>query len=761
MAWTLRQSSSKGGVMADIEHLLEQLNGPQREAVLENSRPLLVLAGAGSGKTRVITTKIAYAIETLGIPPWQILAVTFTNKAASEMKERVIDMLDGRPDAGDTVIRTFHSFGAWLLRRYGAEIGLEPNFTIYDDEDSLSLLASCYPNYKRADLKPVMNSISYAKDRGLGPNDRFDFTARNDSFRSMFARYEERLREVGNVDFADLIGLSITLLKQSSAVRSAIHRRFSMILVDEYQDTNAAQFTLLKELAGGGSFVCVVGDDDQSIYRFRGAEVANILSFPSHFPNTRTIKLEQNYRSTEPILEVANAVISRNRGRHPKHLWTEQKIGDKPTLYYVQDDRDEVERVAQILRADRRFDQSAVLYRTNAQSQAFETGFKRLGIPYKVVGALQFFDREEVKDGLALLYLLTNGRDEVSFRRIINKPARAIGPTAVEKILSYRMAADGNLLSMLSLALEERALGPRALQGAATFLAAFDEARQLLEEGKLVELTTYLLSKSGLLDHYEGEDAKNGTFRVQNLEQLVNAIGQVDQSLEGFLGFLEQLALDRTTLADHDPRLDAGVTLITMHNTKGLEFDRVFVVGMEEALFPGRNAQSDEDIEEERRTFYVALTRAKRELYLLSARRRMLWGKTSMQLPSRFLGEIDKNLLSVIGGQDEYSAPSSFGGGGWQRRSTGWGSGGGTLLQQGFGKDAKTFAMKTVREEAESGTPLFEVGQRVYSESYGEGEVVASKKRPDGNEVIDVNFFGGKKATFIAKYADLEKIGGL
>ncbi len=744
--------------MADIQTLLDELNGPQREAVLENSRPLLVLAGAGNGKTRVITTKIAYAIETLQVPPHQILAVTFTNKAANEMKERVVDMLDGRSDAGEVVIRTFHSFGAWLLRRFGSEIGLEPNFTIYDDEDSLSLLASCFPDYKKSDLKPVMNAISYLKDRGLGPKSRLPFTGQNDLVRPMFTRYQERLGEVGNVDFADLIGLSIKVLERSEGVRSYIHRRFAMILVDEYQDTNAAQFSLLRHLVGPSTFVCVVGDDDQSIYRFRGAEVANILSFPSHFANTRTIKLEQNYRSTEPILQVANAVIRRNTGRHPKELWTEKKIGDKPTLYYVQDDRDEVERVAQILRSDRRYDQSAVLYRTNAQSHAFEAGFKRLGIPYKVVGALQFFDREEVKDGLALLYLLSNSRDEVSFRRIINKPARSIGPAAIEKILSYNREAEGNLFAMLAMACEQRALGPKVIDGVRPLMTAFQEARRLLESGALVDLTTHLLDESGLLAHYRGEDLKNGTFRTQNLGELVNAIGQVDQSLEGFLGFLEQLALDRTTLADHDPSQEAGVTLITMHNTKGLEFDRVFVVGMEEGLFPGRNGGRDDDLEEERRTFYVALTRAKRELFMLSAKRRMLWGKTTKQKPSRFLNEIDERLLTIIGSPEEY--PN-----GWTsqddppRSRTEWGRGGGNLIEQGFGRDAKTFAMKQMHQEIDRDTPLFPIGQRVHNQQYGEGEVVSIKRRADGEEVIEVNFFGGSRATYISKFADIEKVG--
>ncbi|MFA5447131.1 MAG: UvrD-helicase domain-containing protein [Sphaerochaeta sp.] len=744
--------------MADITHLLEALNGPQRQAVEENSRPLLVLAGAGSGKTRVITTKIAYAIESLGVPPWQILAVTFTNKAASEMKERVVDMLDGRTDAQDVVIRTFHSFGAWLLRRFGHEIGLEPNFTIYDDEDSLSLLASCYPNHKRADLKPVMRAISYAKDRGLGPHDRNLPLQGGDSMKSMFARYEQRLAEVGNVDFADLIGRSIELLRRSESTRQWCHRRFAMIMVDEYQDTNAAQFSLLRELVGPASFVCVVGDDDQSIYRFRGAEVANILSFPTHFANTRTIKLEQNYRSTEPILEVANAIIKTNKSRHPKKLWTDKTLGEKPTLYYVQDDRDEVQRVIQILRKDRRFNDSAVLYRTNAQSLAFETGLKQEGIPYKVIGALQFFDREEVKDALALLYLLINRRDEVSFRRIINKPTRGIGPSAIEKILAYRVTAEGDLLKMLALAAEEKVFGPKTREAIGKILAAFDEAARLLEIGDLVKLTMHLLEECGLLDHFEAEDRKQGTFRVQNLEQLVNAIGQVDQTTEGFLLFLEQLALDRTTLADHDPRDLDGVTLITMHNTKGLEFDRVFVVGLEESLFPGRNAESIDDIEEERRTFYVAATRAKRELYLLSAKRRMLWGRTSLQLPSRFLDEIDKRLLTIIGSPlDEPPMQGFFTRPERPSRSS-WAIGGSNLIQQGFGKSAKPFTMKTERHTQTSGEPLFVVGQRVHSDAYGEGEVISSKERPDGNEVIEVQFFGGKKATYIAKYADIEKI---
>ncbi|MDY0244812.1 MAG: UvrD-helicase domain-containing protein, partial [Sphaerochaeta sp.] len=313
--------------MAELQELMDQLNEAQKEAVLENSHPLLVLAGAGSGKTRVITTKIAYAIEQLGIPPYKILAVTFTNKAANEMKQRVGEMLEGRSDVNDCNIRTFHSFGAWFLRRFGSEIGLDANFTIYDDDDSLSLLASCFPNYKKRELDPIMRKISYAKDRGLTYTDNLQSLKVDSTFKRMFEAYERKLHQVGNVDFADLIGRSIELLETKPEIQQWVHRRFSMILVDEYQDSNAAQFKLLHRLVGPGTFICVVGDDDQSIYRFRGAEVQNILSFPDQYPMARTVKLEQNYRSTQNILEIANSVIKNNKGRHEKQLWTANRKG--------------------------------------------------------------------------------------------------------------------------------------------------------------------------------------------------------------------------------------------------------------------------------------------------------------------------------------------------------------------------------------------------------------------------------------------------
>ncbi|MFA7559331.1 MAG: UvrD-helicase domain-containing protein [Sphaerochaeta sp.] len=735
--------------MANIDHLLKQLNEPQREAVLENSRPLLMLAGAGSGKTRVITTKIAYAIEVLKIPPYKILAVTFTNKAASEMKERVEAMLGDNPEARDCNIRTFHSFGAWLLRRFGSEIGLGTNFTIYDDADSLSLLATLYPAYKKRELEPVMKRISAAKDRMLSPSAAMKAFHTDLLFKQMYERYEAKLRDVGNLDFADLIGRSIELLQNAPHVQEWVHSRFSMVMVDEYQDSNTAQFLLLKLLVGPSSFVGVVGDDDQSIYRFRGAEVKNILTFGSSFPKTRTIMLEQNYRSTTHILAVANSVISKNTNRHEKNLWTDNEDGPKPRLYYVQDEEDEARRIVTLLREDHGYNNSAVLYRTNAQSIAFETVFKRYGIPYKVVGALQFYEREEVKDVLALLYLLTNPKDEVSFRRIINKPARGIGPGSVEKILTYAVQSGGDLLEAVKLAVDEKSLSAKAAQGAANVVRFIEEGRRFIIDGNLVDGATFLIRESGLYDYYQEQDYLNTTAKIGNLEALVNALSTYDSSFDGLLMFLEQLTLDRTTLGSDDPRDKEGVTLITMHNTKGLEFDRVFVVGLEEQLFPGRQSESDEDIQEERRIFYVAVTRARKELYLFSAKVRRIWGKTSFQTPSRFIGEIDPSLITVEGKPSRYTQE--------RREVSSWGSSGSNIIQQGFGPKAKTFEMK-VHHEQEGDEPIFAVGERVYSDAYGEGEVIAIRGEGD-REAIDVSFGFGRKATFLSRFAELDRLG--
>ena len=749
--------------MSLIDTYLAQLNDKQKEAVLENNSPLLVLAGAGSGKTRVITTKIAYAIERLSIAPHEILAVTFTNKAAREMRERVTTMVPD-VDVSTMHIRTFHSFGAWLLRVYGKHINLSNNFSIYDDEDSLSLLSGIFRQSKKAELKPVAKSISLAKDMMLTPESKdLELVRRGVDFSKQFASYEKRLREVGNVDFADLISRSIELLNPNLPVASILHNRFKMILVDEYQDSNIAQFQLLKALVGPHTFICVVGDDDQSIYRFRGANVEHILTFPDVYPGTKIVKLEQNYRSTGEILKVATSVISHNRGRHEKVLWTENKGGAKPTLLYIEDEKSEAMRIAREVQKKKDYNSTAVIYRTNAQSLPFETLFQREKIPYKVIGALRFYDREEVKDALALIYVLLNRFDEVHFKRMINKPSRSLGEVSVEKILSFANQENIDLIDATRRAVNENILGGKAATGALEFALLFDDALQLRDKGN-ARIVEYLIRESGLLSYYHNQDEKNETEKVDNLGRLISAVSDYESGEEGLLQFLESLTLDATTLGNEDPSKQEGVSLITMHNTKGLEFDRVFVTGLEENLFPSASCESDEDYEEERRLFYVAVTRARKELFITSCTRRMVFGRTNYQLPSRYLKEIPKDLLKVEGrGFNEPSLSSHP----LDRGYHGFGALENKRIKHNaniFTSQGKGNLLNTVTQfvnerqtEREKEIIIYTVGMKVYHEQYGEG-FIQKITNMRNKEMVSVIFNSGKEAIFFSSSQVLEVI---
>lgn len=687
---------------------LDTLNTQQKEAVTSQGRPLLVLAGAGSGKTRVITYRIAYCIEAFGVDPRSIMAVTFTNKAADEMRQRVAEMVDPER-ASRVMIKTFHAFGAWLLRRYGEAVGLSPQFTIYDDDDSLTLLHTIYPRWKRNELKPYVKAISRAKDRGITPADDLSEISRDHRFQEMYTAYQRRLEEIGSVDFGDLIFRAVQLLRKDRQLRERLKNRFSHILVDEYQDSNGTQFKLLQELfrtadpqsGRPATELCVVGDDDQSIYRFRGAEVENILQFPEHFPGTEIIKLEENYRSTGNILFLASELVSNNRGRHPKTLWTSKGAGEKPVLAFVADHRSEAEFCADLVSRDHNYDGTAILYRTNAQSAPFETLFVQRGIPYKIVGALRFYDREEVKDALALISFVLNPADIVSFRRIINKPARGIGKTSQEKILrraemgqntaeasesvpiaetsaeaessandelsttaessskaesssaepSAKAAEPaGSCILAAETAIEAGEVKGKAKTGIAEFITWYRSAVDTLEVSDLSEWVQSVLESSGIVDYHKRQDEIAATQKVSNLEQFINEVSRYAPGRRGLTEFLETLQLDPSRVDGKDPADQPGVTLITMHNTKGLEFERVIISGLEEGLFPSSRSESDEEIEEERRIFYVSITRAQEELYLTSCRRRSLWGSTSMQMPSRFLGELPADHLKIIGG---------------------------------------------------------------------------------------------------------------
>ncbi|MFA6890638.1 MAG: UvrD-helicase domain-containing protein [Sphaerochaetaceae bacterium] len=759
--------------MSEMDKLLNALNPQQKEAVMENSVPLLVLAGAGSGKTRVITTKIAYAVSVLGIPPRRILAVTFTNKAANEMKERACSMLSDRSDMKECVIRTFHSFGAWILRMFADDAGLSSDFTIYDDDASLEVLRKAYAGYDAKVLRGYAKKISLLKDRGV--DEATILKSPDHLLGEMYRKYQQTLGETGCVDFADLILRTVQVLDKPEVSQWA-HNRFRMILVDEYQDTNVMQFQLLRKLAAQDAMLCVVGDDDQSIYRFRGAEVGNIDSFRRAYPNVRTIKLEQNYRSTPSILDVANSVIVHNhKGGDLKRLWTDNDDGPKPALFFLPDERAEASLVAQMIKENGDYDHTAVLFRTNAQSGLFEQEFVKpgLAIPYKVVGALKFYDREQVKDGLSLMYLLCNRKDVVSFRRMVNKPSRGIGKTALAAIEATAEANGNDYIE----ALRNASLTGKAKDGALSFYDLLAKCNALLEEEKLTDALQNLFSQSGLIASYVELDKKEGKEReeggrVADFDTLVTQASNYGNDRAALSSFLETLALDTTTIGYLDPSDRPGVTLITMHNTKGLEYENVYVVGLEEGLFPSSmSIDEDPSCDEERRIFYVAVTRAKRRLVLTSCRRRRLYGTTRYNQPSRFLGEIGKGLVEE---HEESPQASSFGWNGMgslgerrlhrpstgdgtrPRQSVSFGFSGSSLLHKGFGEKSQGFSYEVTHAEATDGS-IFQRGQRVNSGTYGSGYVQEVKKS-GSQEVITVRFDSGKVATFLSKYAKLEKI---
>jgi len=766
---------------------LELLNPGQRRAVLHTGKPLLILAGAGSGKTRVVTTKIAWLIRERGVAPQSILAVTFTNKAAREMAERA-RRIDER--AAGAMLRTFHSFGAWFLRRNGGLVGLDSGFVIYDDDDMVSLLSRIMTGAQKAEVRQAAHKISRAKDYFLSPTDsRLAAIDGSDEFRKIYSRYEERLTRIGNVDFGDLIKKPVEILRREPEVAERMRRRFSVIMVDEYQDANIAQFELLKELTGPDTYICVVGDDDQSIYRFRGAEVKNILEFPNRFPDAQIIRLESNYRSTSFILDAASSVVDCNKGRLGKTLHAERGAGKQPVLAFLPNQDEEVGFCAALMEKavrenpEQRWSDWAVLYRTNAQSMGFETEFLRRGIPYRVVGSLKFYEREEIKDALALLSFLVNPRDEVAFRRVVNKPARGLGSVTVDRLVSAS-AEQGDILGTAKNMVRE--LKSRSKTGLETFIKVMEDGRALLEsgtpggapagasggknggagkkrlsarrEGELVPgeglslCVTRMITASGLDGYHLTQDEITGNQRLNNLQELVNAASLYSGTAEGLLEFLEHVELDRSLEekapqdADGSSSGDDKVTLITFHNTKGLEFRRVVMTGLEHGVFP-REDKKGEELEEERRLFYVGATRAMDELYLTSCATRRMFGRTMPLDPSVFLHEIDKNCLRVVG-----SAPYRFGSGFARKTGNAFAGGGGT---GGSG----------IPDESLGG---WRRGQKIFHDDHGYGHVIEVRRAEDSGDydedvgpIVRVRFETGREVRFLGEHqgSAFEKIG--
>lgn len=738
----------------EFEKRLALLNPEQRAAVEHEGKSLLILAGAGSGKTRVITTKIAYLIAEKKLDPRLILAVTFTKKAAKEMRERVEAMY---PLTDGCQIRTFHSFGAYFLRRYAEEAGLAKNFTVYDDDDMATLVQKSMPGLKKSEAASYAHKISLAKDYYLHcDSDRLVEISADPIFPEVYSAYQKKLRATGNVDFGDLIMLPIDLINSNETVARQTHFRYRVIMVDEYQDTNIAQFLFLKALSGvdehSKAYVCVVGDDDQSIYKFRGAEVRNILNFQEQFPGTDLIRLERNYRSTARILNAAGKVVSHNKGRLGKTLVAERGDGKKPTLVFLPNQDDEVAFCADLISKNYAegvpYNSWAILYRTNAQSLGFESEFLRRKIPYQVVGTLKFYEREEIKDVLAFLSLCANQKDEIAFRRIVNKPARGIGPGTQDRLVASALNEDGSMENLLEAA---KAFAPKLSQKAREGVTKFcDFVLSLVEEivaGKkdgerLSAFVEKVIEKSGLEELHRADDEINGTQRLANMQELANNAALYEFSVDGLLEFLDTIELDRT-LASEEEQLSADrVTLITLHNTKGLEFERVIITGLEQGIFP-RDDKAGAELEEERRLFYVGITRAKDELYVTSCAQRRLFGRTEFVRPSVFLSEAGADVFRVLGAVPQSYGYDVFG----QGAETHFADS--DFADEDFGETRGSFG--GVQNINHPLAKRFPVGQTVFHDDYGYGQVVKAFLS-EGEYVIEVAFQNGGTKTFLPKY---------
>ncbi|MBI5707515.1 MAG: UvrD-helicase domain-containing protein [Armatimonadetes bacterium] len=710
---------------------LLDLNAEQREAVEHPGGPILVFAGAGSGKTRVITCRIARLLEQ-GVPAHRILAVTFTNKAAREMRERIEHMV------GDTSknlwMGTFHSIASKLLRIEGRSIGLDPGFVIYDDGDQVGLVKEILKrknlDEKSINARGVLNEISSAKEKLLSPN---DYQSKASGFfervaAEVYEEYAAQLRKANALDFDDLLFWTVRLLQQREDVREKYQERFLHVMVDEYQDVNRAQCEMVRLFAGRHQNVMVVGDDDQSIYAWRGADVKLILGFSGEWPDVKVVKLQQNYRSTGNILSAANAVIQRNRSRASKQLWTQNGEGAKLTWLEVGTEMDEAMTVADSVMNDvrtgrRAYKDFAVLYRTNAQSRVLEEAFLTLRIPHVLVGGQRFYERKEVKDMLAYLRLTLNAADDVSFRRVINVPARGFGAGSLSLVDDAARANSLSLLDSLRREDVQHSLPKKTLVGAQRFLSAIDEAGRIAAGSEVSAVLKHLMGASGYLDELKAERSHDSESRLENLQELLNVTAQYDATAEdgpSLAEFLENVAL----VSDVDMADTSGdaVTLMTLHTAKGLEFKSVFLVGMEEGVFPhSRSLGSDHEIEEERRLCYVGMTRAREELNLVHAHRRSLYGQPTFSRPSRFLSEIPPELVSS--GSGSRPAPDI-------RRVVPDRTGSYGVVEAPSARAAQELSLRSP-----SWKPPFEVGQKVRHAKFGMGVVVACSPLKDDAEV--------------------------
>lgn len=735
------------------------LNPQQAEAVINTEGPMLIMAGAGSGKTKVLTCRVANLLQK-GVRPYRILAITFTNKAAAEMRERVNNM--SGPAAKDVWLFTFHAFCARFLRMEIDKLpGYGGNFAIYDTADSQNLIKQILKELnlddKRFQPSGILSRISNAKnalqDAAAFARQAGDFYEQKVA--DIYSRYEQKLQLNNALDFDDLLMLSIKLLQENKEVREKYQDRFDYLLVDEYQDTNHAQYLLTKFLAAKHRNICVVGDADQSIYGWRGADIQNILDFEKDYPDAKVIKLEQNYRSTQIILDAANAVIENNTGRKPKNLWTENKSGADIIYFQAVDERDEarfvIEQLQNLQRTEnKKLGDMAILYRTNTQSRIFEEMLIKSGISYNMVGGLKFYERKEIKDIIAYLRVIFNPADSLSLLRIINVPKRGIGDASLAKIQAYAAANNVSLFEAVSNAAAIDGLSSRFVSKLDDLAGIIFELMNLANEAPVEDLIDRVLRDTGYLEELENERTPQAQSRIDNLHELISvaqefAASEEENNLENFLAHVALVSdIDDTELGED------AITLMTLHSSKGLEFPVVFLVGMEEGLFPHARTLMDEtEIEEERRLCYVGITRAKEKLFLSSTKMRTIYGNTVTYPPSRFLQEIPARLVKTIKRQERFSALENF-----------------KQVSEKYSarpqKPASTFNPHSFMPQkpaaAAGGTGTrFNTGDRVSHSKWGEGMVVSVKDSPDGQEV-KVAFAGAGVRSLLTKYAVLKKL---
>jgi DNA helicase-2/ATP-dependent DNA helicase PcrA len=717
--------------VASPEQYLANLNPAQREAVLHTEGPLLVIAGAGSGKTRVLTHRVAHLISAVGVKPNEILAITFTNKAAGEMRERLMTMLG--PMARAIWILTFHSACGRILRSEAERLGYRSNFTIYDSADQVRLVKQVLEELdkdpKRFVPRGVHVQISNAKNQLVTPD---MYAERISSFYDQtiaeaYALYQKKLAASNAVDFDDMLMLTVQILENFPEARKKWQKAFRYVLVDEYQDTNHAQYRLLQLLAQQHHNICAVGDPDQSIYAFRGADIRNILEFERDFPETRTIALEQNYRSTNAILEAANAVIDNNSERKPKRLWSELGEGDPVRVIEVEDEQSEsryvAAQIAGLVEEGYSGSEIAVFYRMNAQSRVLEQTLRLHQIGYQVIGGPRFYERAEVKDATAYLQVLDNPADAVSLMRIANRPKRGIGDTTISRLVTYADSHGLTLHDALGFP-SEAGLGTAAVKAVTALKNLLDSLRSAAQEYEVPELLQEVLERSGTLEAYEAERTIEARGRIENLEAFVDGAREYAQQAEEptLSGFLQEISLysDQDALAGEQ----SNVTLMTIHNAKGLEFRAVFVVGVEEEIFPSARSIEEQGVEEERRLFYVGLTRAEERLTLTHASSRLLWGRTTAHLPSRFLDELPDRHV-----ERERLRPSS-----WR--------------SYGTPSQTRDIAPKTDH-------PALSTGDSVRHGTLGEGVIT----RIEAGGLVTVRFAtDGSERKLMLDYAPLEKI---